>query len=64
MKNHHCYLIINWIIILISIGFLGIYFEGMSWSVFEMEARSLAFLAVSVVCVYLLKMLRLYVALT
>lgn len=63
MKNHHCYLIINWIIILISIGFLGIYFEGMSWSVFEMEAGSLAFLAVSAVCVYLLKMLRLYVVL-
>lgn len=64
MKNHHRYLIINWIIILIAIGFLGLYFEGMSWSVFEMKAERLAFLAVSVVCVYLLKMLRLYVALT
>lgn len=62
MKNHHCYLIINWIIIFIAMGFLGLYFEDMSWSISEIKAGRLGFLAIAVVGVYLLKMIRLYVA--
>lgn len=62
MKNHHRYLIINWIILLIAIGFLGFYFEDMSWSVSGIKVSRLGFLGIAVVGVYLLKMLRLYVA--